>query len=140
MKKSKESEDYDFVKDAYFNDLSINQKLAIINFFSVIAASNNIKLSKIESAFISQYYKEFGVTGDQYLAYVSIGGRMQTVADIKSLSKENMLDLVYTTTELCICDGELDENEFSALVSWLDDIGMTIEEWNDLLTNTNGIT
>ena len=65
---------------------------------------------------------------------------MQTVADIKSLSKENMLDLVYTTTELCICDGELDENEFSALVSWLDDIGMTIEEWNDLLTNTNGIT
>jgi len=134
MGKSKKPEDFDFVKDAYFNDLTRNQKLAILNFFSVIAASNaKIKISEIESAFISQYYKEFGMTGDQYLAYISVGGRERTIEDIKSLNKENMQDLVYATTELFNCDGELNENEFSVLINWLDDIGMSIEAWNDML-------
>ena len=137
MGKSKKKEDFDFVKDAYFNDLTINQKLAVINFFSVIAASNgNIKINKIELAFISQYYKEFGVTGDQYLAYMSIGGREQTIEDIKSLTKANMQDLVYATTELFNCDGELNEKQFYTLVNLLTDIGITIEEWNDMLEHT----
>ena len=135
MARSNNNEDYDLPNEVFY-DLTRNQKLAIINFLSVIAASDaNVKISEIEFAFISHYYKEFGVTGDQYLAYLSIGGREQTIAEIKNLSKENIQELVYATTELCNCTGELNAEEFTALLNWLDPIGMTIEEWNDVLEN-----
>jgi hypothetical protein len=133
MVRSKKKVDYDFpLYD--FSDVTRNQKLAIINFLSVIGSSHaDNSISKIEQAYISFYYKEFGLTGDQYLAYISIGGREQTVADLKLLTKSNMQNLVYATTELCICDGETTDEELIALSNWLDDIGMTIEEWNEYL-------
>lgn len=135
MTRSKKKEDYDFSLYAFI-DLTRSQKLAVINFLSVIAASDaNMKINKVELAYISEYYKEFGVTGDQYLAYISIGGREQTAADIKTLSKSNMQDLVYATTELCNCTGSVDDEELIALSNWLDAIGMSIEEWNDYLEN-----
>ena len=134
MTKKKEIEDYDFSPYGFI-DITRNQKLAIINFLSVIAVSDARKRNgKIQQAYISFFYKEFGVTGDQYLAYISIGGREQTIADLKALSKSNMQDLVYATTELFICDdGNASDEELMALSNWLDDIGMTIEEWNDYL-------
>lgn len=134
MTKKKEIEEYDF--NSYgIEDLTINQKLAIINFMSVIAVSDPKKGdSPIRKAYISFYYKEFGVTGDQYLAYLSIGGREQTIEDLKSLTKSNMQDLVYMTTEMFICDDKnASDHELIALSNWLTDIGMTIEEWNDYL-------
>ncbi len=134
--KEKEIEDYDFNLYA-FEDITRNQKLAIINFMSVIAVSNAAKRnSKVEQAYISFYYKEFGITGDQFLAYISIGGREQTVKDLKTLTKSNFQDLVYATTELFICDDQqTTDEELMALSDWLDDIGMTIDEWNDYLEN-----
>jgi len=134
MTTKKEIEDYDF--NSYgFEDLTINQRLAIINFMSVIAVSDIKKRdSNIRKAYISFYYKEFGITGDQFLAYISIGGREQTIEDLKSLTKSNIQDLVYTTTEMFICDNKnASDEELIALSHWLDDIGMTIEEWNDYL-------
>jgi len=134
MTKKKEIEDFDF--NSYgIEDLTINQKLAVINFMSVIAVSDAKKGdSPIRKAYISFYYKEFGVTGDQYLAYISIGGREQTIEDLKSLTKSNMQDLVYMTTEMFICDDKnASDEELIALSNWLTDIGMTIEEWNDYL-------
>ena len=133
MARKKEPEEFDFSIYAFI-DLNRSQKLAIINFLSVIASSDaNKKINKNELAYISEYYKEFGVTGDQYIAYISIGGRKQTAADIKTLSKSNMQDLVYATTELCNCGGCVDDEELIALFNWLDLIGMSIEEWNDYL-------
>lgn len=134
MTKKKEIEDFDF--NSYgIENLTINQKLAIINFMSVIAVSDCKKGdSLIRKAYISFYYKEFGVTGDQYLAYISIGGREQTIEDLKSLTKSNIQDLVYMTTEMFICDNKnASDDELIALSNWLTDIGMTIEEWNDYL-------
>jgi hypothetical protein len=134
MTKKKEIEDYDF--NSYgIEDLTINQKLAVINFLSVIAVSDVEKRdSDIRKAYISFYYKEFGITGDQYLAYISIGGREQTIEDLKSLTKSNMQDLVYITTEMFICDNKnASDEELIALSHWLDGMGMTIEEWNDYL-------
>jgi hypothetical protein len=134
MNKKKEIEEYDF--NSYgIEDLTINQKLAVINFMSVIAVSDPKKIdSPIRKAYISFYYKEFGVTGDQYLAYISIGGREQTIEDLKSLTKSNMQDLVYMTTEMFICDNKnASDEELISLSNWLTDIGMTIEEWNDYL-------
>ena len=134
MPKKKEIEDYDFSSYG-FEDLTRNQKLAIIDFLSVIAVSDPIKRNRdIQKAYISFYYKEFGVTGDQYLAYISIGGRKQTIEDLKSLTKSNIQDLVYTTTEMFICDdSNASDDELMALSRWLNEIGMTIEEWNDYL-------
>lgn len=135
MTTSDNNEDFDLPSWAFI-DLTRNQKLAIINFFSVIAASDaNKQINKNELAFISHYYKEFGVTGAQYLAYISIQGRERTIAEIKNLSKENMQELVYATTDLFGCDGELNEEEFAALLKWLDPIGISIEKWNDMLEN-----
>jgi hypothetical protein len=134
MSKKKDIEDYDF--NSYgIENLSINQKLAIINFLSVISVGDVEKRdSNIRKAYISFYYKEFGVTGDQYLAYISIGGREQTIKDLKSLTKSNMQDLVYITTEMFICDDKnASDEELIALSNWLTDIGMTIEEWNEYL-------
>jgi hypothetical protein len=134
MNKKKEIEDFDF--NSYgIEDLTINQKLAVLNFMSVIAVSDHKKGdSLIRKAYISFYYKEFGVTGDQYLAYISIGGREQTIEDLKSLTKSNIQDLVYMTTEMFICDNKnASDEELIALSNWLTDIGMTIEEWNDYL-------
>jgi hypothetical protein len=134
MTKKKEIEDFDF--NSYgIEDLTINQKLAVINFMSVIAVSDTKKGdSPIRKAYISFYYKEFGITGDQFLAYISIGGREQTIEDLKSLTKSNMQDLVYMTTEMFICDNKnASDEELIALSNWLTDIGMTIEEWNDYL-------
>ena len=135
MAKSDKDEEFDS-PNWVFSDLTRNQKLAIINFLSVIAASDaNVKISDVEFAFISYYYKEFGIAGDQYLAYLSIGGRERTITEIKNLSKENMQELVYATTEMCNCTGELNEDEFLAILNWLEPIGMTIKEWNDILEN-----
>src|ERR1035437_3098977 len=134
MTKKKEIEDFDF--NSYgIEDLTINQKLAVINFMSVIAVSDTKKGdSPIRKAYISFYYKEFGITGDQFLAYISIGGREQTIEDLKSLTKSNMQDLVYMTTEMFICDNKnASDEELISLSNWLTDIGMTIEEWNDYL-------
>ena len=134
MTKKKEIEDFDF--NSYgIENLTINQKLAVINFMSVIAVSDPKKRdSPIRKAYISFYYKEFGITGDQYLAYISIGGREQTIEDLKSLTKGNMQDLVYMTTEMFICDNlNASDEELISLSNWLTDIGMTIEEWNDYL-------
>jgi len=136
MTKKKEIEDYDF--NSYgIENLTINQKLAVINFLSVIAVSDPKKGdSPIRKAYISFYYKEFGLTGDQYLAYISIGGREQTIEDLKTLTKSNIQDLVYMTTEMFICDNKnASDDELISLSHWLDDIGMTIEEWNDYLEN-----
>ncbi|MDP4291111.1 MAG: hypothetical protein Q8908_08525 [Bacteroidota bacterium] len=135
MSGKRKTKDYGFITFG-FSDITRNQKLAIINFLSVIASSNIApKISKSEQAFINFYYKEFGVSGDQYLAYLSIGGRAQTISDIKTLTKSNMQDLVYATTELCICDGEATDDQLNALSNWLNDIGITIEEWNEYLEN-----
>ena len=139
MPKPKEPQEYDFCAMAYFSiGLSNNQKLAVLNFFSVIATSTpNNKINKIELAFMDQYFKEFGVTGNQFLAYILMGGRGQTIADIKSLDIRNLQDLVYATTELFNCDGSMTEEQFEALLNWLDEIGMSIDEWLDLGDNIN---
>jgi len=135
MGDDKDIEDYNFSIYA-FENLSRNQKLAIINFMSSIAASDKTRMrSKIEQAYISSYYKEFGVTGDQYLAYISIGGREQTLADLKTLTKSNMQDLVYATTELFICDGNASDEELISLSNWLTDMGLSLDDWNDILEN-----
>ena len=85
-------------------------------------------------AFISQYYKEFGVTGDQYLAYILMEGRERTVADLKSLTKDNMQDLVFATTELFNCDkGGMTKEQFAALGDWLDEMGLSQEIWVDMM-------
>ena len=105
-KKPLKPEDYEFSTSAYFAlDLARNQRLAVLNFLSVIAVSDVGKpISPMKIAFISQYYYEFGVTGDQYLAYILLEGRQRTVADLKSLTKDNMQDLVFVTTELFNCE------------------------------------
>jgi hypothetical protein len=136
MTKPLKPEDYEFSTMAYFgSDLSRNQRLAILNFLSVIAVSDLGKpISPMKVAFISQYYQDFGVTGDLFLAYLLMEGRERTVADLKSLTKDNMQDLVFATTELFNCEkGGMTEEQFAALGDWLDEMGLSQEIWVDMM-------
>jgi hypothetical protein len=119
-----------------FIDVTRNQKLAILNFLSVIAACDAKKtVSPDELAFINLYYKEFGVTGDQYLAYISTGGTDRSIAEMKYLNRNCIRYVLYATTALCECDGDMNDIELNALSFWLDAIGLNIEVWFTLLEN-----
>lgn len=119
-----------------FIDLTRNQKLAILNFLSAVAACDVQKtISPDELAFINLYYKEFGVTGDQYLAYISTGGTDRSIAEMKSLNKNCIQYVLYATTALCECDGDMNDFELNELTFWLDAIGLSIEVWYTLLEN-----
>jgi hypothetical protein len=121
-----------------FNDLSVRQKLAIINFLMVIAESNVVppaKLSRNKQDFFFVMFYEFGVSEAEYQAYLSLGGRDWVIADIKSLSTSNMHGLTHSTLELWNLDAETTEKEYAAQAAWLIDIGMTDEEWCDSINS-----
>ena len=137
MYKSKKREEFDF-DEGYFFRLKRNQKLAILNFLSVIAASDSgTKLNRDEADFINHCYKIFRVTGDQFLEYIAIGGREQTVQDLKKMNNGNFLGLIMVTAELCNLNGGTSEDEFEALKEWLDDLKMTVDEWVDYVVEVN---
>ena len=120
----------------FLNDLSVRQKLAIINFLMVIAESNVVppaKFSQQKQDFFFVMFYEFGVSEAEYQAYFSLGGRDWVIADIKSLSASNMHGLAYSTLELWNLDGKTTEPEYEAHADWLIDIGMTEDEWCDVV-------
>lgn len=122
----------------YFDRLKGNQKLAIINFLSVIAASDTrVKLQDDVTAFMNHVYKVLEVTGDQVLEYVAIGGREQTVIDIKKMDRYNLFILIVVTSELCDQNGGMTDAEYLALLCWIDDLQMTIDEWFDFNVDEN---
>jgi hypothetical protein len=122
----------------YFFRLKRNQKLAIINFLSVIAASDTrTKLKDDVAAFMDHCFKVLRVTGDEVLEYVAIGGREQTVIDIKKLDRHNLLMLTIVTSELCDQNGGMSDAEYLALQCWVDDLEMTIDEWYDYTVDEN---
>lgn len=115
-----------------FIGLSHNQKIAIINFLSVIGASDvepTMQLSQRKRDFFSCAFLEFGVRADQYLAYLIIYGRERVVADIKTLSASNMKGLAFSTMELWNLEEPTPKAEIDALGDWLSDLGMTDDDW-----------
>jgi hypothetical protein len=136
MAKHEKSDDY--VAPGFFFELTKNQKYAIIYFLSTIATSDvdiHSKITEAEFYFMNFYYKEFDVSVEQYLAYVAMGGKMQVVADLKSLSKLNMQGLVFATSELCDCSGHMNDDEMQAIESWTIELGITLDEWADYYEN-----
>jgi len=132
MHKSKRKEILDFTTTDYFYRLSKNQKLAVINFLSVIAVSDKgPKLNKDVEALINMCYKEFRVSGDEFLEYIAIGGREQTARDLKRMNEMNFLGLIIITAELCEMNGSTTEEEYEALEGWLEEMDMTIDDWID---------
>lgn len=120
------------VSEDYFYGFSHNQKLATIYFLSVIAAcENNVNIRNDSPAFIDHCYKVLNLTGEQVLEYIAIGGREQAVIDLKKIHPYSFVMLIATTAELCELNGGLSEEKYSALVDWLDDLGMSIDDWND---------
>lgn len=135
MGKHLKEDEFDFFP-SLFDRLTLHQKLAVLDFLSVIAASAvNPNKIKAMSDFISHYYKEFKVTGDQYLAYIAIGGRNQTYIDIGLMDKRLIQDLVFATAELCICGGEVEDEQLLALSYLLESVGISLVEWNDYMDN-----
>jgi len=132
MHKSKRKEFMELTTTDYFYRLSKNQKLAVINFLSVIAVSDKgPKMNNDVAAIINMCYKEFRVTGDEFLEYIAIGGREQTARDLKRLNEGNFLGLIMITAELCGANGTTTEEEYEALEEWLVEMGMTVDEWID---------
>ena len=137
MYKTKRKREFDF-ETGYFDRLKRNEKLAIINFLSVIAASDTrLKLRDDVMAFMDHCYKVLMVTGDQVLEYVAIGGREQTVIDIKKIDRYNFFMLIVVTSELCDQNGGMTDAEYLALLCWLDDLEMTVDEWFDFVVDEN---
>ena len=137
MYKTERGTKFDF-DDGYFDRLKRNQKLAVINFLSVIAASDTrIKLKDDISAFMNHCYKVLRVTGEQVLEYVAIGGREQTVIDIKKMDRYNLFILIVVTSELCDQNGGMTDAKYLALLCWIDDLQMTIDEWFDFNVDEN---
>lgn len=128
----------DWVAPGFFYHLTRNQKYAIIYFLGVVAASDvdiNLKINKEEFYFINFYYKEFKVSVEKYLAYVSMGGKEQVVADLKSLSKLNMQGVVFATFELCRYSGNMNDEELITIANWVEAIGLTMNDWNNYYEN-----
>ena len=135
MYKTRKKIEFDVCED-YFYGLSHNQKLAIIYFLSVIAAcKNNVNIKNDSPAFIDHCYKVLKLTGEQVLEYVAIGGREQTVSDLKKMNPYSFVMLIATTAELCELNGGLSEEQYTALVDWLNDMEKSIDEWKDYALN-----
>ena len=133
MKLVKKNVKFDFELEEYFWMLSKNQKLAIIHFLSVIAVSDTgPKTNNDEGDLINMCYMIFGVTGDEVLEYIAIGGREQTAQDILKMTRENMYGLILLNYELCKLNGGPSDEQFEALLMWLADLNLTTEEWYNM--------
>lgn len=135
MDKARKKIDFD-VGEEYFYGFTHNQKMATIHFLSVIAASeNNVSIRNDTPAFIDHCYKVLKLKGEQVLNYIAIGGREQTVIDLKKIHPLSFIMLIVTTAEMCDLNGGLSEEKYTALVDWLDDMEMSIDDWNDYAVN-----
>ena len=137
MYQKKKKVEFDMGKQDFYK-LTHNQKLAILYFLSVIATGDN-KLTRPNDcpAFINHCYRIFRVTGDQVLAYVAIGGREQTVMELKKMHQYNFFMLICTTSELLCLNGGGRDEKYQALLDWLDDLEMTEDEWYDYEVKKN---
>ena len=133
MNKLKKKKKFDFTLDEYFWWLSKNQKLAIIHFLSVIAASDKrSKTNNDEGDLINMCYKKFRVSGDEVLEYTAIGGREQTARDILKMKRDNLFGLIMMNYKLCELNGGPSDEQFEALLLWLVDLNMTVDEWYNM--------
>jgi len=133
MNKLKKKKKFDFTLDEYFWRLSKNQKLAVIHFLSVIAISDTgPKTNNDEGDLIDMCYKTFRVTGDKVLEYTAIGGREQTAKDILKMKRDNLYGLIMLNYKLCELNGGPSDEQFEALMLWLADLNLTVDEWYNM--------
>ena len=133
MNKLKKKKKFDFTLDEYFWWLSKNQKLAIIHFLSVIAASDKrSKTNNDDGDLINMCYKEFRVSGDEVLEYTAIGGREQTARDILKMKRDNLFGLIMMNYTLCELNGGHSDEQFEALLLWLADLNISVDEWYNI--------
>jgi hypothetical protein len=133
MRLVKKKKKFDFALEEYFWWLSKNQKLAIIHFLSVIAVSDmGPKTNNDEGDLINMCYKKFRVSGDEVLEYTAMGGREQTAKDILKMKRDNLFGLIMLNYKLCELNGGPSNEQFEALMLWLVDLNITVNEWYDM--------
>lgn len=133
MRLAKKYEKFDFELEEYFWWLSKNQKMAIIHFLSVIAVSDTgPKTNNDEGDLINMCYKKFRVSGDEVLEYTAIGGREQTARDLLKMKRENFYGLVMMNFHLGELNGGPSDEQFEALLLWLVDLNITVDEWYNM--------
>jgi hypothetical protein len=133
MRMAKKYEKFDFTLDEYFWRLSRNQKMAVIHFLSVIAVSDTEpKTNNDEGDLIDMCYKKFRVTGDEVLRYAAIGGREQTARDILKMKRDNLYGLIMMNYQLTELNGGPSDEQYEALMLWLVDLNMTVDEWYNM--------
>jgi len=133
MRLVKKKKKFDFALEEYFWWLSKNQKMAIIHFLSVIAVSDTgPKTNNDVGDLINMCYKKFRVSGDEVLEYIAIGGREQTAKDILKMKRDNLFGLVMMDYHLGELNGGPSDEHFEALLLWLVDLNMTVDEWYNM--------
>jgi len=129
--KEKKSE---FLVNIYFDELTHNQKIAILMFYSIIAEhDSDPDTLRYKTDFINHYFQELGVTQYQFEAYVTLGGREQMIKDIKSLDKYNFTHLVWSTTEMGEYGKGMPDSLYRILAELVNELGIDFDTWTDFL-------
>ena len=111
---------------SYFG-LSMNQKCAILHFFSVIGERSvepPMKMSPYKLEFTACMYSFFEISSEQYRAYIMLEGEDRVVNDLIMLERNNKHALLFTITEFIKPNDVYLDRELQSVFNWLILIGI----------------
>jgi len=121
-----------------FFDLSVNQKMSIINLLQIISFCDD-DIDPREIKFLNTYIRLLGVRADNCLAYLKSEGYDIMFNDLRRLSESQKEFLVVVAWDMIKCDGRTNETEIESTMKFFIKIGINDDKFAAIIEKTEAI-
>lgn len=123
-----------------FKDLTINQRMSIMNLLSSIAFCDGLNENQDKVMdYLNTYFRILNVRYDNCMQYHKTSGFLKIFEDLRNISKEQKEFLVIIAWELMICDGRPGETEIQVTVNIFEKIGISQDNFMEIIKKTQAI-
>ena len=113
-----------------FNDLSINQKMSIMNLLLTIGICDGEQGNQEkELQYLNSYVRIFDVHQAKCMSYLETYGHSRIISDLKTISQSQKEFLVFAAWEMITCDGLPNVTELEVTGNFLKQIGIPEEKF-----------
>lgn len=123
-----------------FSNLSINQKMSIINLLLTIGVCDDEQGNQEkELQYLNTYIQILDISSDTSLAYLKSYGHERIIEDLKILSKSQKELLVVVAWGMIICDGRSNETELQVTNAIFEKLGVSEDQFFSIIEKTQAL-
>lgn len=123
-----------------FRDLSVNQKMSVLNMLVTIAFCETSKVSHKNEIQILRIYEEtLDLRGAKHASYLDEHGTSRIIKDLQTISQSKKQFLVVVAGEMIHCDGAPSENKTRIAAAFLENIGIPLEEFVEIIEKAEAL-